>query len=66
MPESQTTDDDESPPETAELINELQQKRSVTGWLGFVVAAVGISYSLFQGLLAAKSFYWDLPLPIVG
>ncbi|MGM0372513.1 MAG: TRAP transporter permease [Halobacteriota archaeon] len=66
MPESQTTDDAEPVPETDELINELQQKRSVSGWLGFVVAAVGISFSIFQVMLAAKSFYWDLPLPIIG
>ena len=60
-PEDATT-----PVDSDELIKQLQQKRTVAGRLGIFVALVGLSFSVFQLLLAAKSFYWDLPLPVVG
>jgi len=60
------TEDEPAPVDSDELIKQLQNKRAATGWLGIIVATVGISFSVFQLLLAAKSFYWDLPLPIVG
>ncbi|MBS3761316.1 MAG: TRAP transporter permease, partial [Halodesulfurarchaeum sp.] len=66
MTESEITADAETVPDSDELIQKLQRKRSATGWLGVFVATVGISFSIFQLMLAAKSFYWDLPLPIVG
>ena len=58
--------DDESSPDADDLVQEIQRKRSVTGWLAIAVALIGIAFSMFQILLAAKSFYWTLPLPIVG
>ncbi len=66
MSETVSTDDVEPVPDSDEIIKKLQRKRTVAGWLGVLVATVGISFSVFQLMLAAKSFYWDLPLPFVG
>ncbi|MDZ7850132.1 MAG: TRAP transporter permease [Halodesulfurarchaeum sp.] len=66
MTETEPPTDETPVPDSDEIIQKLQRKRSVAGWLGVLVAAIGISFSVFQVMLAAKSFYWDLPLPIVG
>ncbi len=66
MTDTESTMDETPVPDSDEIIQKLQRKRSATGWLGVLVAAIGISFSIFQVMLAAKSFYWDLPLPIVG
>ena len=66
MTESEPPTEEAPVPDSDEIIQKLQRKRAVAGWLGVLVAAIGISFSIFQLLLAAKSFYWTLPLPIVG
>ena len=66
MNASESTSAESSAPDSDELIKEVQRKRSVAGWLAVAVAAIGISFSVFQLLLAAKSFYWTLPLPVIG
>ena len=66
MTENEAPSEEAPIPDSDELINKLQRKRSVAGWLGVIVAAIGISFSVFQLLLAAKSFYWTLPLPVIG
>jgi TRAP transporter 4TM/12TM fusion protein len=58
---------DEPDPEDAEaIIQEIERKRSLTGWATIVVAATGIAFSVFQMWLAAKGFVLSLTLPAVG
>ncbi|MFW5900847.1 MAG: TRAP transporter permease, partial [Halodesulfurarchaeum sp.] len=57
---------EEEPTDGKEIIQEIQRKRSITGWASVTVAAIGIAFSLFQIVLAAKSFDWKIMLPVVG
>ncbi|MFW6458815.1 MAG: TRAP transporter permease [Halodesulfurarchaeum sp.] len=60
------TETGEVPNDGKELIQEIQRKRSITGWASVTVAVIGIAFSLFQIVLAAKSFDWKIMLPVVG
>ncbi|WP_115863210.1 TRAP transporter permease [Halorussus litoreus] len=49
-----------------ELINELERKRSLRGWMAVAVSAVAILFSAFQMWLAARGFVLSVTLPVVG
>ena len=64
-------DGDESDPELShaeadELIDEIERRRSLQGIAAVVVAAIGILFSVFQLFLAAKSFTFTVPLPLIA
>jgi len=67
-----TTDepDDPTDEQTAEdadaIIQEIERKRSLTGWATVAVAAIGIAFSVFQMWLAAKGFVLALDVPVLG
>ncbi|WP_084510098.1 TRAP transporter permease [Haloplanus natans] len=52
--------------ETDALIQEIERKRSLGGWAVVAVAAIGITFSLFQMWLAAKGFILSLTVPGLG
>ena len=51
--------------EAEELIEEIERRRSLKGLAALAVAVIGISFSLFQLALAARSFTFTIPLPFV-
>ncbi|AZH27006.1 TRAP transporter permease [Haloplanus aerogenes] len=65
-PPADETADEPDPEETEAIIQEIERKRSLTGWATVAVAAIGIAFSLFQMWLAAKGFVLSLTLPAVG
>jgi len=65
-PPADETVDEPDPEETEAIIQEIERKRSLTGWATVAVAAIGIAFSLFQMWLAAKGFVLSLELPAVG
>mgnify|MGYP000751902687 CR=1 FL=1 len=54
-----------SPEEAEELLDEIERRRSLKGLAALAVAAIGISFSVFQLMLAAQSFTFTIPLPFV-
>jgi TRAP transporter 4TM/12TM fusion protein len=60
------TIDEPDPEDTEALIQEIERKRSLTGWAVVAVAAIGIAFSTFQMWLAAKGFTLSLTVPGVG
>ncbi|WP_049984320.1 TRAP transporter fused permease subunit [Halorubrum sp. BV1] len=52
--------------EAEELIDEIERRRSLQGLAALVVAVIGISFSLFQLALAARSFTFSISVPLVG
>ncbi|WP_251342276.1 TRAP transporter permease [Haloplanus halophilus] len=66
--DSQTDDTAEGPDreETEAIIQEIERKRSLGGLAAVAVAAVGITFSLFQMWLAAKGFVLSITLPLIG
>ncbi|UWG47266.1 TRAP-type uncharacterized transport system, fused permease component [Halanaeroarchaeum sp. HSR-CO] len=63
-PDPEQTDDEE--PDTDELLQEVERKRSLRGWSAVLVATVGITFSAFQMWLAAKSFQFEFGVPFFG
>ncbi|MGM0397392.1 MAG: TRAP transporter permease [Halobacteriota archaeon] len=63
-PDPEQTDDEE--PDTDELLQEVERKRSLRGWAAVLVAAVGITFSAFQMWLAARSFQFEFGVPFFG
>jgi TRAP transporter 4TM/12TM fusion protein len=59
-------DDQLSQAEADELIDEIERRRSLQGVAAVAVAAIGILFSVFQLFLAAKSFTFTVPLPLVA
>ncbi|WP_336023667.1 TRAP transporter permease [Halobellus salinisoli] len=51
--------------EAAELIEEIERRRSLKGLAALAVAVIGICFSLFQLALAARSFTFTIPIPII-
>ncbi|WP_144905423.1 TRAP transporter permease [Halobellus captivus] len=51
--------------EAEELIEEIERRRSLKGLAALAVAVIGIAFSLFQLALAARSFTFTIPLPVV-
>ncbi|QCC49107.1 TRAP transporter permease [Halobellus limi] len=51
--------------EAEELIEEIERRRALKGLAALAVAVIGISFSLFQLALAARSFTFTIPLPFV-
>ncbi|MFD1641957.1 TRAP transporter permease [Halohasta litorea] len=49
--------------EAGELIDEIERRRSLQGVAVVAVAAIGILFSIFQLILAARSFTFTIPLP---
>ena len=64
-PADETVDEPDSE-ETEAIIQEIERKRSLTGWATVIVAAIGIAFSLFQMWLAAKGFVLSLTIPAIG
>ena len=60
------SDQEFSQAEADELIDEIERRRSLQGVAAVAVAAIGILFSLFQLFLAAKSFTFTVPLPLVA
>jgi TRAP-type uncharacterized transport system fused permease subunit len=58
--------DEVSPEERQELIEQLERRRSLRGWLAVVVAAIAVSFSAFQMWLAARGFTFAITLPVLG
>ncbi|QLG60490.1 TRAP transporter permease [Halorarum salinum] len=52
--------------DTEELLEEIERKRSLGGIAAIVVSAVAILFSLFQMILAARSFTVRFTLPLLG
>ncbi|WP_225332847.1 TRAP transporter permease [Halomicrobium urmianum] len=52
--------------ETEELLQEIERKRSVRGWLAVAVASIGILFSAYQMWFAARGFEFAATLPVVG
>jgi len=65
-PPADETVDEPDPEETEAIIQEIERKRSLTGWATVAVAAIGIAFSVFQMWLAAKGFVLSLTLPALG
>ncbi len=59
------TDTEFSQSEADELIDEIERRRSLQGVAAVGVSAIGILFSLFQLFLAARSFTFSVPLPVV-
>ncbi|WP_299330996.1 TRAP transporter permease [Haloplanus sp.] len=57
---------DRMPDDPDDIINEIERRRSLSGAAAVAVAAVGITFSLFQTWLAAKGFSLSLSIPLVG
>jgi TRAP transporter 4TM/12TM fusion protein len=51
--------------EAEELIDEIERRRSLQGVAAVAVAAIGILFSIFQLFLAARSFTFSIPLPLI-
>ncbi|SMO43410.1 TRAP transporter permease [Halorubrum cibi] len=49
-----------------ELLDEIERRRTLRGPALVAVAAVGITFSLFQLWIAARGFVFELTLPVVG
>ena len=60
------SDEEISRDEAEELIEEIERRRSLKGLAALAVAIIGISFSLFQMWLAAKSFTSSVWVPFVG
>jgi len=65
-PPAHETVDEPDPEETEALIQEIERKRSLTGWATVAVATIGIAFSFFQMWLAAKGFVLSLTVPALG
>ena len=58
-------DEEISREEAEEIIDEIERRRSLQGLAALAVATIGIAFSLFQLALAARSFTFTIPLPVV-
>ncbi|MFC7137950.1 TRAP transporter permease [Halobaculum litoreum] len=52
--------------ETEEILDEIEHRRSLRGIAAVAVAVIGVCFSLFQLALAARSFTFTIPLPLVA
>ncbi|MXR40670.1 TRAP transporter fused permease subunit [Halobaculum sp. WSA2] len=52
--------------EADELIDEIERRRSLSGVAAVAVSVIGIAFSVFQLYLAARSFTFTIPLPLVA
>jgi len=52
--------------ETEELLQEIERRRTLTGYGAIALSVVGILFSLYQVWLAAKGFEIAFALPVVG
>ncbi|WP_435345513.1 TRAP transporter permease [Haloarchaeobius sp. HRN-SO-5] len=52
--------------EREELIQELERRRTLTGWTAVAVSLVAIAFSTYQMWLAARGFDFVFTLPLVG
>jgi len=67
MTAQNSSDDQEfTPEETDELLEEIERRRSLRGGLAVVVATIGILFSIFQLFLAAQGFEFGFSLPLLG
>ena len=58
---------DETAAEDAEqVLEEIERKRSLRGMALLAVAAVGITFSLFQLWIAARGFTFEATIPGIG
>jgi len=55
-------DEELSKADADELIDEIEHRRSVQGIAAVIVAVIGISFSIFQLVLAARSFTFTVPV----
>ncbi len=58
--------DDVEEPDTDELLQEIERKRTIRGGLAVAVATIGIAFSAFQLWFAAHGFEFAVDLPVVG
>lgn len=66
MTTNESNDATISEDEQQELIEELEHKRSLRGWMAIAVSLIAISFSAFQMWLAARGFVFRITLPFVG
>lgn len=66
MTESTAEQTQADEPDTDELLQEVEKKRSLSGWATILVATVGIAFSAFQLWLAARSFQFEFTIPLYG
>ncbi|MDS0297176.1 TRAP transporter fused permease subunit [Halogeometricum sp. S1BR25-6] len=52
--------------EAEELLQEIERKRSLSGFAALFVSIVGIAFSLYQMWLAARGFTFEVDLPLLG
>ena len=50
----------------ADLLDEIERRRTLRGWTVVAVAAIGIAFSTFQIWIAARGFIFEVPVPLVG
>ena len=62
----ETTDEEISRADAEELLEEIERRRSLQGGAALIVSLIGLAFSTFQLALAAKSFTFTIPLPIVS
>jgi TRAP transporter 4TM/12TM fusion protein len=66
MTAQNSADDEITPEETDELLEEIERRRSLRGGLAVAVATIGILFSIFQLFLAAQGFEFGFTLPLLG
>ena len=52
--------------DTDAILQEIERKRSIRGWLAVAVAAIGIAFSAFQLWFAARGQAFEVMLPVYG
>ncbi|NUE02611.1 TRAP transporter permease [Halorubraceae archaeon YAN] len=62
---SLSTDDELTEEEREQLLQEIEKKRSLRGVAAIVVAVIGITFSLFQVIIAARSTTWQAEIPVL-
>ncbi|MFP9061396.1 TRAP transporter permease [Natrialbaceae archaeon A-chndr2] len=58
--------DELSEAEQEQILQEVERRRTLTGRLAMFVALIGISFSAFQMWIAARSFIFDVTIPVYG
>ncbi|MFP8957887.1 TRAP transporter permease [Natrialbaceae archaeon A-CW3] len=58
--------DELSEAEQEQILQEVERRRTLTGVAAIAVAFIGISFSAFQMWIAARSFTFELTLPLYG
>ena len=66
-PDTTITSGDEelSAEEADKLVDEIERRRSLQGVAALAVASIGILFSVFQLFLAARSFTFSIPIPLL-